>query len=153
MNATQHLDLIDQTLAGPYGALPLTDYLRLNGSRWVGNALPPSIKKGPQKQCFRNAWRLSLSHGFPYCEGYGWDVDLGALPFQHAWNLCPTSGRVIDATWDIGSRAIYLGIELSPKQLMRIIDLTERFGVLQNGREEDLELVEHVLASQPIPAE
>jgi len=108
MNTTQQLDLIDQTLAGPYGALPLTDYLRRNASRWVGNALPPSIKKGPQKQCFRNAWQLSLSHGFPYCEGYGWDVDLGALPFLHAWNLCPISGRVIDATWDIGNRAIYL---------------------------------------------
>jgi len=35
---------------------------------------------------------------------------------------------------------------------MRIIDVTERFGVLQNGPEEDLELVEHVLASQPMPA-
>lgn len=152
MNATQQLDLIDQTLAGPYGALPLTDYLRRKGSRWSGSALPPGIKKGPQRQCFRNAWQLSLSHGFPYCEGYGWDVELGALPFLHAWNLCPASGRVIDATWAIGNRAVYLGIELSPKQLMKIIDLTECFGVLQDGRAKNLELVEQVLASQPIPA-
>ncbi|MDF3382576.1 MULTISPECIES: hypothetical protein [unclassified Sulfitobacter] len=153
MNATQQLDLIDQTLAGPYGALPLTDYLRRNGNRWVGSAQPPEMKEGLQKQCFRNAWQLRLSHGFPYCEGYGWDIKLGALPFSHAWNLCPKTGRVIDATWNIGSRAIYLGIQLSPKQLMNIIDLTERFGVLQNGREEDLKLVEHVLASRPITAE
>lgn len=149
MKNNQQLDLIDQTLAGPYGALPLADYLRRNGKRWLGSALPPDIEKAPQKQCFRNAWQLSLSHGLPYCEGYGWDIELGALPFLHAWNICPASGRVIDATWAIGSRAVYLGIELSPKQLKKIIDLTECFGVLQNGREEDLEFVEHILASQP----
>jgi hypothetical protein len=132
MNATQQLDLIDQTLAGPYGALPLTDYLRRNGRRWSGSALPPGVKKGPQRQCFRIAWQMSLSLGL---------------------NLYPSSGRVIDATWAIGKGAVYLGIELSPKQLMRIINLTECFGVLQNGRAEDLELVVHVLALQPIPAE
>ena len=51
MNATQQLDLIDRTLAGPYGALPLTGYLRRNGSRWVGSALPPGIRKGPGAKC------------------------------------------------------------------------------------------------------
>lgn len=147
MNATQQSDLIEQALAGPYGALSLSDYLRRNGRRWTGCALPPGIKKGVQRQCFRNSWKLSLSHGFLYCEGYGWDIELGALPFHHAWNLCPSSGRVIDATWAIGDRAVYLGVVLSPKQLMKIIDLTKCFGVLQDGRDDDLELVEQVLAA------
>lgn len=150
MKSTLHCDLIDQTLAGPYGALPLTDYLRRNGRRWVGGALPPNMHRGPQGQCFRNAWQLSLSHGLSYCEGYGWDVELGALPYSHAWNLCRSSGRVIDATWAIGRRAVYLGIELSPKQLMKIIDLTGRFGVLQDGRRDALEIVEHILGSKLI---
>ena len=153
MNATLQSDLIDQTLAGPHGALPLADYLRRNGRRWVGGALPPEIKKAPRGQCFRNAWHLSLSYGFPYCEGYGWDVELGALPISHAWNLCPSSGRVVDTTWTIGEGAVYLGIQLSPKQLMKIVDLTKCFGVLQDGRPEDLELVEHVIASQPLSTE
>lgn len=153
MNATLQRDLIDQILAGPFGALPLADYLRRNGRRWVGSALPQDMKKGPRGQCFRNAWQLSLSHGLPYCEGYGWDVEQGALPIAHAWNLCPSTGQVIDATWAIGKGAVYLGIELSPKQLMKIVDLTECFGVLQDGRQEAVEIVEHILGSEPISAE
>lgn len=153
MNGTLQYDLIDQTLAGPYGALPLADYLRRHGTRWGGSALPPDMKKGPQGQCFRNAWQLSISHRLLYCEGYGWDVQLGALPFSHAWNLCPSSGRVIDATWPIGEGAVYLGIELSPKQLMKIIGLTQCFGVLQDGRRNALEIVEQVLGAEPISAE
>ena len=153
MKSTVHCDLIDQTFAGPYGILPLAGYLRRNGRRWVGSALPPDMKRGPQGQCFRNAWQLSLSHGLPYCEGYGWDVELGALPFPHAWNLCRSSGRVIDTTWAIGRRAVYLGIELSPKQLMKIIDSTECFGVLQDGRRDALEIVEHTLGLKPIPVD
>lgn len=116
----------------------------------MGSAFPPDMKRGQQGQCFRNAWQLSLSHGLPYCEGYGWDVELGALPFPHAWNRCRSSGRVIDTTWAIGRGAVYLGIELSPKQLMNIINLTECFGVLQDGRREALEIVEHTFGPKSI---
>ncbi|MGR3372736.1 hypothetical protein [Pseudooceanicola nanhaiensis] len=78
---------------------------------------------------------------------------MGALPFPHAWNLCRSSGRVIDTTWAIGRGAVYLGIELSPKQLIKIIDLTECFGVLQDGRREALEIVERTLGPKSIPVE
>ncbi len=50
MKNTPQLDLIDQTLAGPHGALSLTDYPSRNGRRWVRSALPPDIKKRPQRQ-------------------------------------------------------------------------------------------------------
>lgn len=149
MTANTRFDLIDDTMAGPYGALPLADFLRGNGKRWKGDDLPKSIKRAPSGQCFRNAWELSLRHGLRYCEGYGWDAELGALPFSHAWNLCAKSGRVIDATWDLGKGAVYLGVELSPKQLMRIVDLTGCFEVLQGGRRSALELVKQVLEQEP----
>lgn len=60
-------------------------------------------------------------------DSYGWDYKLSALPFYHAWNRCPKSGRVIDATWAVGKVALYLGVELTSNQLMRIIDLTGCF--------------------------
>jgi len=93
---------------------------------------------------------LSLRHGLPYCEGYGWNCKLGALPFYHAWDLCPKSGRVIDATWAVGKGSLYLGVELTPRQLMRIVDLTGSFEVLQGGRRSALELVEQVLDQKPL---
>ncbi|MHA3980702.1 hypothetical protein ACW9UR_23795 [Halovulum sp. GXIMD14794] len=143
-------NLIDETLAGPFGKLPLAKYLHENGQRWEGSHLPHGIKKMSRRQCFRNAWELSLRHGFPYCEGYGWDVTLGAMPFGHAWNLCPQSGRVIDATWAIGEKALYLGVELSPNQLMRIVDFTGCLEVLQSGRRAALELVSQVRDQYPV---
>ncbi|SEN70839.1 hypothetical protein SAMN04488077_1253 [Roseovarius tolerans] len=153
MTATIQSNLIDETLAGPFGALPLADFLHRHGKRWEGRDLPQNVKKKPSGQCFRNAWELSLRHGLPYCEGYGWDCKLGALPFYHAWNLCPKSGRVIDATWAVSKEALYLGVELTSKQLMRIIDLTGCFEVLQGGRSSALELVEQVLDQKPVSVE
>ncbi|WP_420557479.1 hypothetical protein [Roseovarius sp.] len=52
-------------------------------------------------------------------DSYGWDYKLSALPFYHAWNRCPKSGRVIDATWAVGKGAHYLGVELTSNHLMR----------------------------------
>lgn len=153
MTTTRQCNLIDQTLAGPFGALPLADFLDRNGRRWEGSDLPQHIEKMPSGQCFRNAWELSLRHGFPYCEGYGWDIKLGAQPFCHAWNLCPKSGSIIDPTWAIGNGAIYLGVELTPKQLMRIVDLTGCFEVLQSGRCAALALVSQVLDLKPVTVE
>jgi len=47
MTATIQSNLIDETLAGPYGALPLADFLHRNGKRWEGSDLPQNIKKSP----------------------------------------------------------------------------------------------------------
>lgn len=71
MTTTANFATIDDTLSGPFGELPFAEFLASKGTRWVGSPLPAGINRAPAKQCFRNAWSLTLLHGFQYCEGYG----------------------------------------------------------------------------------
>jgi hypothetical protein len=153
MTKTNKFAIIDETLSGPFGELPFANFLAAQGTRWEGSPLPSGIKQGPAKQCFKNAWGLTLSHGFQYCEGFGWDTQIGPLPFHHAWCLCPSSGQVIDATWALGQNAVYLGIDVPPQKLMEIIDKSGCFGIFHGNRRADFDRVLETCNSQLTPTE
>lgn len=74
--------------------------------------------------CYYNSQLLALFRaGLAYFEGWACD-DMLPLPLEHAWCVSVRSGKVIDATWDIGDKgkgrdsAVYFGIEI-PVQMIR----------------------------------
>ena len=72
------------------------------------------------------------------------------MRFEHAWNLCPRSGQAIDATWNVGTVEVYLGIQMSPKELASVVSRTQRFGVFETGCGFDYDLVVELWGWNPI---
>ena len=126
--------LIDDSLAGPFGKLPLSRFLKACGTPLKGSNLPAGTHMGPMGECFRNAWHLALSGGYTYWEGYGWIPDIGSLPLFHAWCVDDVTQAVVDPTWPEAGDAVYLGIPVPIDVLTKVLSDTGTFGVLDKGR-------------------
>jgi hypothetical protein len=82
--------------------------------------LPKGYRRGKQKKCYHNSWKLVLAkEGLAYCEGYVL-VDIGRIDrkpeyFDHAWCI-DSENNVIDITLRT-MPVSYFGIEYEPKEL------------------------------------
>lgn len=86
------------------------------GQYWVGKKRPPHIKKGRDKECFKNALDLSLIHpGYQYVEGIASNI----IPTHHAWCI-DSDGDIVDPTWANPEDCFYAGVAIP-----RDIALTE----------------------------
>src|SRR4051794_40728183 len=61
----------------------IEDFVLRHGIAYEPRPLPPSIRRGPMKGCFRNAYRLSKREGLTYVEGYA--LDRSGMITLHAW--------------------------------------------------------------------
>lgn len=81
-----------------------------HGRAYEAAPLPSTIRRGPKKECFINALRITDNDELTYCEGYGLRASVG-MPIHHAWCVTP-NGVVVDPTWDDPEECQYFGIEL-----------------------------------------
>lgn len=82
------------------------EFLLVHGQPYAPPATPrpKGVRKGTDKQCFRNANHVAANHLWTYVEGYGTSY----LPCHHAWAV-DDDGNVVETTWrEAGSS--YLGI-------------------------------------------
>ena len=133
MSVANPYRIIDQTLSSPFGDAPIADILRAHGTRLCGAPLPPTYTRGRSRECFRNAWHLTLSRQLEYWEGWAWDPKIGAMPFHHAWCVDGMNGAVVDPTWARPETCVYLGLHIPTDVLLKAINETEKWGVLDIG--------------------
>lgn len=90
--------------------------------------LPEGIAKGEVKECFYNAFMLTLSHPhLVYTEGYAM---AGFFPVNHAWCTDPETGRIIDPTWvnlDHSGPFVYWGLPFSRAFMQKALDTGEDY--------------------------
>jgi len=74
------------------------DFVLRHGAFCRAQPLPRGYRHGAVKQCFGNAFKLTLrSQGLRYVEGYAVPVESAVL-LHHAWCV-DRDDRVIDVTW------------------------------------------------------
>ena len=127
-------DVIDRTLDGPFGRLPVARFLRARGTRMVGTALPEGYGMATPRQCFRNAYDAAIGCGLEYFEGWGWPDVNDPLPYDHAWCVDLVTGEIVDQTWHAPEKAVYLGVHVPTHDLLQIVQQTGCYGVLDRGR-------------------
>lgn len=96
----------------------------------TGQVFPQRVEMGhygKPKDCYRNAWELSLD-GLHYVEGYAIAGDL-AIPLEHAWCV-DDAGRVYDNTWRKGHD--YFGMAFNDFSLDAIHTITGYHCILGN---------------------
>ncbi|TNC48717.1 hypothetical protein FHG66_12920 [Rubellimicrobium rubrum] len=142
--------LIEETLAGPFGKLPMAGMLREHGSRFMGAALPATYKRGMPRRCFRNAAQLTRSRHLEYWEGWAWVPSFGALPFDHAWCVDPQSGCVVDSTWENPADCVYLGLHVPTEVLLEARRETGVWGVLDVRRGRMADALKRYLSQLPL---
>lgn len=90
-------------------------------------------RRGQERNCFQNAFRLSQRHELTYVEGF---ASTFGLPVHHAW--CVTSdGRVVDPTWRERAGVPveewqYIGIPFSGEFVDKTIFRKKTYGVLDD---------------------
>jgi len=89
----------------------------LDGEHYKPQPLPKGFKRGKERMCFMNAYRLAASRGdLHYVEGYASHL----IPTHHAW-VVDDDGNVIDPTWpdvEPGEKRSYLGTKIPMPALM-----------------------------------
>ncbi len=120
----QMVDLMpDKSTDLPYSSI--YDFILQEGMECVAQPRPSDIAQMEMKQCFMNAYNLSLSHGLIYVEGYA----LSIIPTLHAW--CVDEDRkVIDPTWTDGVE--YFGIPLDLGYINKVLLSRRKFGIIDN---------------------
>ena len=98
--------------------------LQQHGRSWREFS-PRAVRKGAQKQCFRNTLHLCLADPtLTYVEGYA----IGLIPLHHAWAADP-EGRIIETTWrDAGTD--YFGIPFTTEYASRAALEVGHYGLL-----------------------
>lgn len=95
-----------------------------HGRSWQQVApLPPGVRRGVAKECFKNALDVAREHDeLVYVEGWAaFALSRGSLPVEHAW-LVDAAGHVVEVTWETpGSE--YVGV---PIRTARALSLTVR---------------------------
>lgn len=127
-------DLVSETLDGPYGSLPMAQFLQAHGVLSMGAPRPVGLRRGRPRECFRNAWDLCLGRGMDYWESWAWDPRVGAMPFHHAWCVASRTGAVVDPTWPEPELCAYLGVHIPTELLCEVLNATSRFGILDRGQ-------------------
>ncbi len=85
-----------------------SDFVLREGRFFDSRPLPNKIKRGPARECFRNAFLTAIARKLPYVEGYSFNS--AGFPLLHAWNL-DAEGCVVDTTWVPVGQA-YFGVVL-----------------------------------------
>ena len=109
--------------------------LREHGRVYRAARLPRDVRRGPMRECFRNAANLALSrHDLTYVEGYAVSGAAGIpLPLLHAW--CVTaSGRVVDPTWEDSRASRYFGVPIKAGYLRVALLQDGVYGLLDSPR-------------------
>ena len=89
---------------------------------------PKGIRKGRNRLCFMNAYRLANREDFRYVEGFAIS-DIGILiPVQHAW-VVDNKDNVIETTWKESGLA-YSGIVFDLEFVNRVICETKLYGIM-----------------------
>lgn len=88
---------------------------------------PKGIRKGADKQCYRNAYLLAFQMDWTYVEGFA-IPDCVPIPLQHAW-VIDSQGNLIETTWDTPGIE-YFGIPLEWDFIHKTLLDTKRYGVL-----------------------
>lgn len=104
----------------------------------VGMPRPPALRRGKQKECFRNAAHLCIEHGFAYVEGY---VASKRIPFPilHAWAM--DGEQLIDVTLVDPVENVYFGVPFTVHELTQWLLKQEFYGLLDNGLTVNLDLI------------
>lgn len=92
------------------------------------NPRPAGIKKGRDRQCYMNSYRIASQMGWTYVEGFAISSDTIAIPVQHAW-VVDDKGSVIETTWR-RSGAEYYGIPLEFSFMHKVMLETKCYGIL-----------------------
>ena len=88
---------------------------------------PEGIKKGKDKECFRNSYLLAAQRGWTYVEGFAIPHVVPA-PLAHAW-VVDDGGNVIETTWYEPAHEYY-GIALDMQFIHRVMFETSSYGAL-----------------------
>lgn len=134
---TQSLELLVRGMSDAFAHLGHVDALSLfierNGKLWRGRSLPSHYKRGPSKECFRNAALLAVNEPrLAYVEGYGLRAGL-ALPIHHAWCV-DEEDAVVDVTWSDPEHCAYYGVRFVRAMLVDALIQNEVYGILDTGR-------------------
>ena len=87
-------------------------------------ARPKGIRKGTDKMCFMNSYRIADEHGWTYVEGFAFSI----IPTHHAWCVTP-EGVVVETTWkDAGSA--YYGVEFDRRFMDSVMLETRHYGIM-----------------------
>jgi hypothetical protein len=89
---------------------------------------PQGIRKGKNKACYMNSYRLAMITGWTYVEGFAVFSDQIPIPLQHAW-VIDEKNNVIETTWKT-SGFEYYGIPFDMSFIHEVMFETRRYGVL-----------------------
>jgi hypothetical protein len=96
-----------------------------HGQPYKAQALPKGYKRGKERECFKNAFKLAEKTGMTYVEGFA-TPDFLPLPVHHAW-VVDKDGNVFDNTWKTpGSE--YFGVPFELDELRTIQLEIETYG-------------------------
>lgn len=104
---------------------------------------PKGIRKGKDRECYRNAYHLSDKIGLRYVEGFSVYMHPIAQVEQHAWCV-DKNDIVIESTWKFSGSAYY-GIEFDLRFAENIMFDTGVYGVINNNSETFREYATNIL--------
>lgn len=119
---------------------PISHIVLKHGIERRGSPLPPGIRKMRVKECFKNAFEISLDHNLTYCEGLAVRTGLD-IPIHHAWCV-DDDKRVIDPTWRDAEECSYLGVEIEPFALLKVVARKRVYGFFTEQVGYDFEAME-----------
>jgi len=120
----------DFVIGGASG--PAKRYVAAYGERFEAASLPDDIRKGIEKQCYRNTSLMVMENpDLDYAEGWATHPDVvgGQLAFQHAWGVTK-DGKVVDPTWQHPEKASYFGIRYDREKYLKYLYKAKLYGVL-----------------------
>lgn len=121
----------DDAADGKFPYASQADFILKHGRAFEWHALPPGVRMGTARQCFRNSVRLALGKPrfYTYVEGYAINTWVARHPVAHAWCVDP-EGFVVDTTWDEG--VDYFGVPFRMEYVRRIADARKDYGLIDN---------------------
>lgn len=100
------------------------------GAAMIAAPRPRGVRKGCDRDCFRNALHLALSRpSLQYVEGFA--CAFGGIVTEHAWCV-DKDGVVVDPTWREPDLATYYGVVMDLADVGPIVSRNRVYGVLVN---------------------